>query len=100
MRGGGGRQVEPGAEPRRLRGAAARAPRRHHSGRALQVDSTTPRVESANDVCNQRLKLQYDGPLSNFAFNLNLRRYIAAQCSPDVQGALMRYCQGAGVSIN
>jgi hypothetical protein len=25
---------------------------------------------------------------------------IAAQCSPDVQGALMRYCQGAGVSIN
>ena len=26
----------------------------------------------------QRLKLQYEEPLSNFAFKLNVRRYIAA----------------------
>jgi len=39
------------------------------------VDSIKTRVESTYGVCNQRLKLQYDEMLSNFAFNFNLRRY-------------------------
>ena len=42
-------------------------------GRDVQVDNIKPRVESAYGVCNQRLQLQYDEPLLNFAFNLNLR---------------------------
>ena len=29
----------------------------------------------AYGVCNQRLKLKYDEPLSNFAYNFNLRPY-------------------------
>jgi hypothetical protein len=44
-------------------------------GRAVQVDSIKTRVESAPGVCNQRLKLKCDEPLSNFAFNFNVRRY-------------------------
>jgi hypothetical protein len=44
-------------------------------GRAVQPDSIKTRVESAYGVCNQRLKLQYDETLSNFAFNFNLRHY-------------------------
>jgi hypothetical protein len=41
----------------------------------VQVDSIKTRVDSAPGVCNQRLKLQCDEPLSNFAFNFNVRRY-------------------------
>ena len=44
-------------------------------GRAVQVDSIKTRVESAPGVCNQRLKLKCDEPLSHVAFNFNLRRY-------------------------
>ena len=40
-------------------------------GGAVQVGSIKPRVESAYG----RLKLEYDEPLSNFAFISNLRRY-------------------------
>jgi hypothetical protein len=41
----------------------------------VQVDSIITRVESAPGICNQRLKLKCDEPLSNVAFNFNLRRY-------------------------
>jgi hypothetical protein len=41
----------------------------------VQVDSIKTRVESAPGVCNQRLKLKCDEPLSNVAFNFNVRRY-------------------------
>jgi hypothetical protein len=44
-------------------------------GRVVQLHSIKTRVESAYGVCNQSVKLQYDEMLSNFAFNLNLRRY-------------------------
>ena len=44
----------------------------------MQVDSIKPRVESVPGICNQRLKLKSDEPLSKFAFNFNLRRYIEA----------------------
>ena len=43
--------------------------------RAVQVDSIKTRVETAPAVCNQRLKLKCDEPLSKFAFNVDLRRY-------------------------
>jgi len=50
----------------------------------VRVDSIKTRVESAYGVCNQRLKVQYDEPLSSsFAFNFNLRRYtVGAQGRP------------------
>ena len=41
----------------------------------MQADSINTRVESAYGVCNQCLKHKSDGPLSNFAFNFNLRCY-------------------------
>jgi len=41
----------------------------------VQVDSIKTRVER---IWLQRLTLQYDEPLSNFAFNFNLSRYTAA----------------------
>jgi len=44
----------------------------------VQVDSSKVRIESAPAVCNQRLKLKCDKPLSNVAFNFNLRRCIEA----------------------
>ena len=39
----------------------------------MQVASIKTRVESTPEF--QRLKLKCDGPLSNFAFRFNLRRY-------------------------
>ncbi len=47
-------------------------------GGALQLHTIKTRVESAPGVCNQstRLKLKCDEPLSNVAFNCNLRHYI------------------------
>ena len=42
-------------------------------GEAVQVDRVETSVESASF---QRMKLLYDEPLSNAAFNFNLRRYI------------------------
>jgi len=41
-------------------------------GRAVQVDPIKPALKAPG---TKRLKLIYDGPLSNFAFNFNLRRY-------------------------
>jgi hypothetical protein len=43
----------------------------------VQVASIKTQVESAPGVCNQRLKLKCDEPLSNFAFNFNVRRYTS-----------------------
>ena len=45
---------------------------------AVQVVSIKPRIESAPGVCNQRLKLKCDEPLSDFAFSFNLRHYSEA----------------------
>ena len=45
----------------------------------MQLDSIKTRVESAYGVCNQRLKLEYDGPLSNYAFNFNLCHYTVVE---------------------
>jgi hypothetical protein len=44
-------------------------------GGAVQVDSIKTRLESPPGVCNQRLRLKYDEPLSNVAFNFNVRHY-------------------------
>jgi len=50
------------------------------TGGGVQVDSIKTReyFESAPVVCNQRWKLKCDEPLSNFAFNFNVRRYTPA----------------------
>jgi len=48
-------------------GAAAAA-----LGRAVQVESMEPVLKPSRSML---LKLRYDGPLSSFAFNFNLRRY-------------------------
>ena len=53
------------------RGGLQRVRRRH--GRAVQVDSIKTRVESARRAPGaKRLKLKYDEPLSNFAYNFQL----------------------------
>jgi len=44
----------------------------------VQVDGIKTRVESAPGVCNQRLKLKCDEPLSKVGCNFNLRRYTEA----------------------
>ena len=41
-------------------------------GRAVQVDPIKPTLKAPG---TKRLKLKCDEPLSNFAFNFNLRRY-------------------------
>jgi len=45
-------------------------------GRAVQVDPIKPALKAPGA---KRLELIYDGPLSNFAFDFNLRRYITLQ---------------------
>ena len=50
-------------------------------GRAVQGASIKTRVESAPGVCNQRLEPECDEPLSNVAFNFNLRQYIGGLTS-------------------
>jgi hypothetical protein len=74
--GGGGGVVPFVAAVTGVRHCAPAAPA--HLGGAVQVDSIKTRVESAPGVCNQRLKLKCDEPLSNVAFNFNVRRYTAA----------------------
>jgi hypothetical protein len=69
-RGGGG------AEAGRAR--HHRAPRPALPGRAVQVDPIQPTLKSPG---MKPLKLEYDKPLSSFAFKFNLRRY-----------SLERYC--------
>ena len=39
----------------------------------MQVDPNKPKLKAPG---TKRLKLRCDGPLSNVAFNFNLRRYI------------------------
>jgi len=41
----------------------------------VQADPIKPTLKAP---ATKRLKLQYDGPLYNFAFNFNLRRYNVA----------------------
>jgi hypothetical protein len=82
-------------------GASHAAPRDAGRGRAVQVDSIKFRVESAPGVCNQRLILYYDEPLSNFAFKFNLRCYAVAGGpgdAPDADGntAAATWWGGAG----
>ena len=50
----------------------------------MQLDRFKTGVESAHGVCNQRLKLEYDEPLSIVAFNLNLRIYKVEDQGGDV----------------
>ena len=47
----------------------------------MQVDPMTPVLTTPGSVL---LKLRCDGPLSNFAFKVNSRRYI--KVSPTMQG--------------
>ena len=48
-------------------------------GGVVQVDNIKTRVERAPGVGNQRLKLECnEEPLSNFALNVNVRRYTSA----------------------
>ena len=46
---------------------------RHAHGRAVQVDPIKPTLKPPG---TKRLKLEYDEPLSSFAFNFKLRHYI------------------------
>jgi hypothetical protein len=55
------------------RGALGLRRRAGGQGRAVQVDPIKSALKAPG---TKRLKLIYDGPLSNFAFNFNLRRYI------------------------
>ena len=57
------------------RGAAAL--HRHAQGGAVQVDPMKPALKAPD---SNRLKLEHEKTLSNFAFNFNLRRYT----KPDV----------------
>ena len=72
QRGGGGGGAG-GGRRRRGRRRAAVPP-----GRAVQLD---PIKSTLRAPVIKRLKLNYDEPLSNFAFNFNLRRYNLASCS-------------------
>jgi len=56
-------------EPLHILGPLPRPPRR---GRAVQVDHIKFTLKAP---VTKRYKLKYDGPLSNFAFKFNLRRY-------------------------
>jgi len=46
-------------------------------GMAVQVDPLIPMLKAPG---TKRLKLNYDEPLSNFAFEFNLRRYSWGCC--------------------
>ena len=132
MRGCHGRQVELGAEPRRVRGAAAGAPRRHHcgavlAGRAGGADAVLPgrgrehqlggiggvgsghhgeggscggEEEEEEAVEEDAAAMEEEEVAAEEEDSSPRSGLIAARCSPDAQGALPRYCQGAGVSIN
>ena len=54
------------------RGGVPRRSARRAPGRAVQVDPIKPTLKSSG---TKRLILECDEPLSNFAFNFNLRRY-------------------------
>ena len=71
-----------------LRGGAgllAAAGRRRGHGKAVQVNLMKPTLKPPG---TKRLKPKYDEPLSNFAFNVNLRRYavergVAGGCATE-----------------
>ena len=56
----------------------------------MQVDPIKPKLKPPGKT---RLKLKYEGPLSNFAFNFNLRRYSEAL-------AVESYTTNAGTGWN
>ena len=60
-------------------------------GRVVQVDPIRPMLKAPR---TKRLKLKRDGPLFNFAFDFNLRRYSMALSSPSrehgVLGCILR----------
>ena len=49
---------------------------RHRLRRVVQVDPIKPTLKATG---SERLKLKYDEPLSNFAFNFNLRPYASGK---------------------
>jgi hypothetical protein len=49
----------------------------------VQAYRIKTRLESAPGVCNQRLKLKCDEPLSNVDFKFNMRRYTKAAADGD-----------------
>jgi hypothetical protein len=48
-------------------------------GRAVHLDPVTPTLKAPG---TKRLRLEYDGLLSNFGFKFNLRRYTTARAPP------------------
>ena len=42
---------------------------------------------------NKRLNLKYDEPVSNFAFKINLRRYMAVECERSFLTSLDGSCK-------
>ena len=67
---------------RRYKAAARRCRTLCRRGRAVQVDPTKPALKAPG---SKPLELIYDGPLSNFAFNFNLRRYTVVGVAGGVQ---------------
>jgi len=63
----------------------------------VQVEPIKPTLKAPGI---KRFKLKYDGLLSIFAFNFNLRRYNKAEFAPEsigkVSGAARGLCQWAG----
>jgi len=57
-------------------------------GAAVQLEPMKPVLRAPRSM---PLKLIYDGPLSNLAFNFNLRRYMKV-----LKGALTELCNKAG----
>jgi len=48
----------------------------------VQVDPSKPTVKAPGSMLS---KLRYDGPVSNFAFNFNLRRYTKVVDTPPIK---------------
>ena len=72
----GGEVGRPGQGVLAVRGSA-RAVRQGRPGQAVQVEPVTPPLKAPG---TKRLKLTCEEPLSNFAFNINLRRYSLVHC--------------------
>jgi len=57
------------------------APGGRAPGRAVQVDPIEPTLTAPGTV---RLELEYDAPVSSFAFNFSLRRYTQEAVMPRI----------------